>query len=221
MKIKSYILTVIFLSVCIPALSQTSDWGIWTNIGADISLTNKWRLGAEVEYRRKNNMRQTDQLVGGVDASYSLNRYMKIGVGYERIAEKDIPGNIFNHYNRYMFNLPFSYKYRRFSLGWRPRLQVDVEENYPANSDWVMRNRFSVKYEIPTLPLNPYMRIELFNRVFTERIPSHYKDRIAAGMEYRIRQRHSVYLGYMVEPKYAISGTRKANIIQTSCRFLF
>lgn len=61
---------------------------------------------------------------------------------------------------------------------------------------WVVRNRFGLKYNVPKLPLKPYAQLEIYNRIFSNLAPSHYKNRFSAGVEISIGKRHDLDIGY-------------------------
>jgi hypothetical protein len=216
MKINDFITLIICLIPSLSAFSQTSDWGMWTNAGTDFPLYRKLRMGVDLEYRRNNNIRSTDQIIASADINYRLHKYAKASLGYEFIACSEADVNPFAYYHRYKFRLPLSYSFMQFSIGWRPQLQVDVEasRNFAETADCVMRNRFQLKYAISSTSLKPYMSIELFNRLFNPSSASHYKDRIAAGMEYCINPAHSFAIGYMIEPRYSRKPVFHTNVIQ-------
>ncbi|MDR0537967.1 MAG: DUF2490 domain-containing protein [Tannerellaceae bacterium] len=228
MNIKNGLLALIlFIPTFWMAAQSSSDWSLRTNAGVEFKVAKKWEAGMEIEYRRKENMSLTDQIRGGADMNYILNKYIKLGVGYELIADKKKKKDIFAWRNRFMMNVSFTYKYRGFTIGWRPRMQTtlmsDLESNdyYTDNYRWVSRNRFSLKYNIPHSPLNPYVRFEVFNHLFNEMKPLLYKKRISTGIEYKINKRHIFSLGYINENETFQAQTYKANIIQAGWMFSF
>ncbi len=224
---KGYFILILLMANTSWLLAQTTDWGLWTDVGVEAKLSRKWAVGIGGQYRWKENISLTDQIRGSADVNYRLNKYVKLGVGYELIADKKKKKDIFVYRNRFMVQATGSYKYARFTASWRPRLQTtvlsDSELGDKAGTDnyrWVLRNRFGLKYNIRHVPLNPYANFEIYNRVFSD-LASHYKNRFGAGIEFNPGKHHSFDLGYKFESEVLASQKYKFNIINIGYTFSF
>lgn len=72
---------LLILVLLVPSLLRaqwTDEYGTWVSLGAKKSLTDKWSLGLEAEYRAQDNSRWAF----GLDAGYKLNKTIKLGAGY-------------------------------------------------------------------------------------------------------------------------------------------
>ncbi len=221
-------LIIFLLSINVDLLfAQDTDWRLWTDIGVEKKLSKQWTLGMGAEYRWKNDISNTDQIRGSADVSYRLNKYVKFGVGYELIADKKLKKDVFVYRNRFVIQATGSHKYARFTASWRPRLQTtilgDSEASKKAGADnynWVLRNRFGLKYNIRHVPLNPYVNFEIYNRLFSD-FTSHYKNRFGAGIEFNPGKHHSFDLGYKFDSEVFESQKYKFNIINIGYTFSF
>ncbi len=223
---KRYLIILLLSANAGLLLAQDTDWRLWTDVGVEKKLSKKWTLGVGAEYRWKNDISATDQIRGSADVSYKLNKYVKFGAGYELIADKKLKKDIFVYRNRFMVQATGSYKYARFTASWRPRLQttiLDDSETSKAGTDnynWVLRNRFGLKYDIRHVPLTPYANFEIYNRLFSD-LSSHYKNRFGAGIEFTPSKHHSFDLGYKFDSEVFLSQRYKFNIINIGYTFSF
>ncbi len=224
---KKYLVIIILSANAAALFAQNTDWRLWTEAGIEAKLSKKWTIGAGAEYRWKNDIGATDQIRGSADVGYKLNKYVKFGAGYELIADKKQKKDIFVYRNRFILQATGSYKYARFTASWRPRLQTTVlgDEEIAKkvgadNYNWVLRNRFGLKYNIPKVPVNPYASFELYNRLFSE-LDSYYKNRFAAGVDINIGKHHSFDVGYKLDNEVFVSQKYRFNIINVGYTFSF
>ena len=62
-----------------PVLAQENDEvGVWSEIGIEKSITKKWDVGLDLEYRAQNKSRFS----AGLSTSYKIAKPIKVGVGY-------------------------------------------------------------------------------------------------------------------------------------------
>ena len=78
MKIR-ILVPLLSLAFAISAMAQENDEvGIWSELGIEKSITKKWDVGVDLEYRAQNRARFS----AGVSTSYKVAKPLKIGVGY-------------------------------------------------------------------------------------------------------------------------------------------
>ncbi len=221
-------LMLLFFLLCTgKGWAQNDDWGLWTNIGVEKQLSKKWSLGLGGEYRWKEDITLTDQVRGSLDTEYKVWKFLKIGAGYELIADKKKKKDIFAYRHRFKIEAQASYKISRFTLSWRPRLQTTLYDNIELDDDdldnykWVIRNRFGLKYNIPKIPLKPYIQFETFNHIFSDIQPSYYKSRFSAGLEYSITKHHGIDLSYKHDSEILNDKKYTLNVIAAGYKFSF
>lgn len=81
MKLRLSILAVLLLAPCsqllLPA-QEDDDVGVWSELGIEKSITKKWDIGLDLEYRAQNKARFS----AGLSTSYKPFKGLKLGVGY-------------------------------------------------------------------------------------------------------------------------------------------
>ena len=78
---------LLILVLLVPAMLKaqwTDEYGTWMSVGAKKSLTDRWSLGLETEYRAQ----ESSRWAFGVDAGYKLNKLIKFGAGYSFLYSK-------------------------------------------------------------------------------------------------------------------------------------
>ena len=152
-------------------------------------------------------------------------KFLKIGAGYELIADKKKKKDIFIYRHRFKIDATGIHKFRRFTASWRPRLQItaydedEVDEDEPDNYRWVLRNRLGLNYNIPKTPLKPYIQIEIYNRVFSN--PDYYKNRFSTGLEYTITKNHEIDLGYKRDSEITNGKKSYFDVLAVKYKFSF
>ena len=62
------------------------DFGTWIELGAQKSINRQWHVGLEGELRTEDNSSRVDRLSVGVNTSYRVHKYLKVGVTYNFLA---------------------------------------------------------------------------------------------------------------------------------------
>ena len=229
LSVRKYFIAVILLVNTTFLFAQNSDWGLWTSIEAEKRLWKKWDLGVEAQYRLKDNISVTDQIRLGADISRKLGDYVKLGAGYELIAKHKIKQDDYVYRNRFRMQAIGSFKYERFTVSWRTRMQLTIMETDAPRGDifeddsykWVWRNRFGLKYNIKKSPLTPYMNVELFHHLFSGSNPGYYQNRFSIGAEYKLNKHHNFEVGYKLNTEIDAKKKFKSNVIKLGYVFSF
>jgi len=225
LSIRKYFFAIILLANVSLIFAQSSDWGLWTSIDAEKKLSQKWELDVAAQYRMKDHISVTDQIRGSVDISFKTGKYLKLGAGYELIAKNKVKQDIYVYRNRFRVQATSSYKYARFTVSWRTRIQLTLLENSNKpdvdNQKWVWRNRFGLKYDIKKTPLKPYINFELFHQLFSDLEYSYYQNRFSTGIEYSLNKRHTIEAGYKLETEAIGANKNKLNVVKLGYVFAF
>ena len=225
LSIRKYFFAMILLANVSFVFAQSSDLGLWTSIDAEKKLTKNWELDVAAQYRMKDNISLTDQIRGSVDIAFKTGKYLKLGAGYELIAKNKVKQETYVYRNRFRVQATGSYKYARFTAGWRTRMQLTLLENSNKpdvdNQKWVWRNRFGLKYDIRKTPLKPYINFELFHQLFSDLEYSYYQNRFSAGIEYSLNKRNTIEAGYKLETEVSGANKNKLNVIKLGYVFAF
>jgi len=110
-------LTSVLLVWTTEARAQHDDFGVWTSVSAEKDFGKKWSIGAEGEFRTRNDSRTADRWTIGFDGSYKIVKGLKLGAAYSLLYDNNHE-SITRHEDGSLNN-------------WRP-------------SYWGLRHRFSV-----------------------------------------------------------------------------
>ena len=131
-------LLVLLSTATFPTLSLADDAGLIASIGASHKFNKKLSVGAELEFRSRNDFRTADRVSLGADASYKLLPWLKASAGYTLLVDnnrEDITyqddGVSYNNWRpsywgvRHRFNVSLtgSYKIQRVEVSLRERWQ--------------------------------------------------------------------------------------------------
>ncbi len=81
-KIKTTIVVAAVALVPAAMQAQSDELGSWTSIAIDKKLSKPLTLGAEVELRTGNNLKNVDRWSAGISADYRLTKWLKASAGY-------------------------------------------------------------------------------------------------------------------------------------------
>lgn len=71
------------------AWAQSDDFGIWTSVGAEKSFNKKWSVGAEGDFRTRDNSSKADRWSFGVDGSYKIMKGLKVAAAYTLLYDNN------------------------------------------------------------------------------------------------------------------------------------
>lgn len=203
-----------------PSRAQ-SDFGMWYELGAEKKLSRKWSVGAETEFRTRNDSRTADRWSVGVSAEYKLFKGVKASAGYsflydnfreELDMKKD--GIRYNKWTpgywsaRHRFNVSLSgnVDWRRLNFSLRERWQYTYRpeaegKKYDFDEEtWksvkgkgknILRSRIQVSYDIPHWKFDPFANVELFNDD-----NGIEEIRYQVGVDYKLKKKHAFALTY-------------------------
>ena len=196
-------ITAIILTISVAAMAE-DDFGIWTNVTVNKTLSSKWAVEAGTEYRTKENSGQMDQWQLEATGIYTVCKYLKLSADYEFHLKnrKSLDGgteNITRH--RFMFGVtPQTTVGGWLKLSLRERYQytgIPEQNGIGASNDHHLRSRFKAEVSKKNLRWAPYTSCELFN-YFNENFKLD-EIRITAGTGYKINSHHTVSLGYLLK----------------------
>lgn len=202
MKIKTLSACGLLLILPVVLQGQKSDFGLWYDIKADHELVNRLRIEAEASLRTDNNASRIESWYFEPGLRYKVNKYLAAGIYYRYIGqlEKD---SQFHSRHRWFLQFKGDLPVKRFTLSARYRIQEqfktyieDPEDEFPA---WYHRLRCEIDYDVPSIPLKPYINVEIYNQIFAGNDINVEKMRYMVGLEYSISKKHSVGLEYVYQ----------------------
>ena len=73
---------VLLAMLPVAAVAQNDEFGIWAGASIEKSLSKKWTLGGELEFRSGNGLKNVDRWSAGLDIEYKLAKWLKANAGY-------------------------------------------------------------------------------------------------------------------------------------------
>jgi hypothetical protein len=205
MMIKKTFLLLIFIFLAGISFSQEDDFGVWVGLSAKYKLKNNLEADFSGCLRTFNNSSRIEQsfLEGGLQ--YSLNKYISFSGSYRLISKLE---DNTKYYFRHKFFLDIKGKIPagNFSFSARARVQrttkTYIEDDEDLVSKYYSRMKFEAIYNIPGLPVNPYIYCEPFIPVFSDRRFTISKNRLSAGVELKVTRKTSLEAEYIFQRDY-------------------
>lgn len=218
--IKAGLLLAAVCGTSTPTLAQSSDFGVWTDVGVTKKFNKHWSLEAEAGLRTRDNSKETDRWSLGVSGAYKFNSYVKLSAGYDLLYDHREKKETFHKdgttnkltpaywwpRHRFYADVTGSYSLGRLGLSLRERYQYtyrakaknkkydaddDEWEDVKSKSSNLLRSRLEVDYNIRKCPLTPFASVELFHGE-----GGLQKTRYTVGADYNFNKRHAVKLYY-------------------------
>ena len=155
----------------------------------------------EGEFRTRNDVGTIDRWSAGIDLSYSVNSYLKLGGAYNLINYNH-PKREWEVGHRYSFYATGSY------VLWN-RIELSLREKIPANLSVgclkpplrqiprrLCDHGCSLFYNLPKSKLTPYTSVEFYHTLNNPQGNDLEKTRYTLGTEYKINKRSKLDLFY-------------------------
>lgn len=199
-----YVLIFTFL-LPISAIAQDKDFGIWYGVSGGHKINKKLELNVSTEVRTFRNAAKVEEafIEGGL--GYNFNKYFAVD-GFYRLSKSIEDNN--SYYFRHKFYVDFkgSLPAGNFSFSARLRFQTRtktfIKNEQDKHPDYTGRIKVKAVYKTPVFPVNPYVYVETFSPMFSDKTRTIEKIRYSAGLEFKIVKNHSVELGYIFQLDY-------------------
>ena len=201
---RSYLVVLsLFLSVI--AAAQEKDFGIWYGISAEHKLTKNIEVSLSANIRTFNNAGKIEEafLEGG--AEYNFNKILAIAGSY-RLTENIENNDSYYFQHKWMFDIKGEMPIKNFNFTCRLRMQTRfktyIENKSDEHPDYTGRIKLKAEFKTPTFPVDPYVYVESFCPMFSNKSGSIGKNRFSAGLDFSIIRHHSVELEYIYQRDY-------------------
>lgn len=198
----------ILIGMCVLSLTssgQDKDFGIWYGVSAGHKLSKKLEIELSTDIRTFNNASKIEEafVEGGI--TYSLMKHLAIAGSY-RLTDKIENNNSYYYQHKFFLDLKGNIPLGNFSFSGRLRFQARtktyIEDDSDNHPDYTGRIKLKAVYKTPVFPVNPYVYIESFCPVFSEKTRTIEKNRFSAGLEFNIAKHHSVDFEYIFQRDY-------------------
>lgn len=198
---------------------EINDAGLWCTFNLEKQLAKKFNLLLTEEYRIKENFSQNNLFYTDIGAEYKAAKFLKISFSYRNI-QKFSNDNVISFRHRLSLNITLKHKFEHFILSYRQRLQSEIRNIYSSDMgaipEWYSRNKFEVKYDFDK-PIVPYAAIEIRYQIVNPRAVNSnglwHRNRYIAGLNYKLNDKHSFGLYYLIQNEYNVSIPQNQYII--------
>jgi len=217
---KNLILFFILLSFSLNGFSQaTNDAGLWATFNLDKKLHEKVSLFLTEECRLKENFTMVNLFYTDLGVEVRPAKFLKVSLAY-RLIEKNIDDEMYSYRHRLMLDITVKKKFENLTLSYRHRLQREVRNIYTSRDgalpEWYSRNKFAVKYSIGK-HMEPYVaaefRYQIRNPREIESEGTWHRSRYVAGIDYKLNDKHTFGLYYLIQNEYNVSAPENAYIV--------
>jgi len=205
MMTRKFYLTIFLFFISLITYSQKKDFGIWYGISAEHKLSKKLEIDLSANIRTFNNASKIEEafIEGGL--GYALNKHLAVGGSY-RLTKSIEDNNSYYFRHKIMLDVKGSFPVGNFNFSSRLRFQTGYKTYIQHENDiypyYTGRIKFKAVYKTQTFPVDPYVYIESFCPMFSDKSGKIEKNRYSAGAELNITKRHSVDLEYIFQRDY-------------------
>jgi hypothetical protein len=204
--IRRHLLTAIILMIFIlPGISQNDDFGVWYGISTSMSIKKKLDLEFQTQLRTFKNATKIDEgyLDGGIEYQWRKNVSFALNYRLSEVYEKDLDYHI---RHKWFADIKAEHDIGNINLSGRFRLQRQDKTYFDSESDKIPdyhgRIRLKLEYKTPSFPLNPYIYVESFIRMFEYSDKRNDKNKYSAGITYKISKKQSIDAEYVFQRDY-------------------
>lgn len=176
---KKFIIALTAILITPYTFSQSENYGTWTTISIEKKMSKKWDIDAETELRTIGGndvyfVRLIERWSLGVGTSYDINKFLKLGTGYDLMNKIDTKYSNYQFRHRFKVDATGRLKINDFTFTLRERVQTTIKDDsqrirengtidtYNMNPEWSWRNRLQINYNIPNFKINPSASVETF-----------------------------------------------------------
>lgn len=188
---------LVFLAM---AVAAQTDMGAWYEINADYKIFKGLRLDFETSIRTDKNASRVETFYFEPGVRYKINDFLAAGIYYRFIEQIENDGKFYPRHRwflQFRGNIPAG----RFTFSARDRVQQQfktyIEDPGDEVPSWYNRLRFEVDYDVPSIPLAPFINVELYSQMFASNDILVEKVRYMAGLEYTVGKKHKFGLSYI------------------------
>jgi len=205
MMIKKWHILIVMSFLSLASFGQDKDFGIWYGVSAEHKITKKLEIDLSTDIRTFNKASKIEEafLEGGI--TYSLTKHLAIAGSY-RLTDKIENNNSYYYQHKFFLDLKGNMPLGNFSFSGRLRFQTRtktyIEDDKDNHPDYTGRIKVKAVYKTPAFFINPYVYIESFCPVFSEKTRTIEKNRFSAGFEFNIAKHHSAEIEYIFQRDY-------------------
>ena len=178
-------------------------WGSILNIELNKKISDFFTIELEGEHRTRKNMTENDRWKIDLLTSYKINKFLKVGTGYNYIYYNHETKDWENRH-RYFINITGSVKINQFKINLVERIQGTYREGISeynkneikirSNPKYILRSKLAIEYDIINCKFTPEISTELFYSLNDVEENNLYKIRYTGTGEYKINNNNYIKL---------------------------
>ncbi len=207
-----YLFLIAFSMLVFRAWAQDKYLQLWTDISVDMKLHKAWKVEVEFGSRYQENIEILQQNYGELGAYYIWHKHWRVGMQY-RYVMRAYPMSY--HLHRYAVDLSYKYKWGRWHVAWRERVQYKTRPGNHKRSA-ALRSKWKVAYNIKDCKLYPFVAAEHYlalqgnNKGLTD------KWRWQCGVSYPIYKHVDLSAKWMRQQEYNTKHPLTASVFMLS-----
>jgi long-subunit fatty acid transport protein len=186
------------------------DAGMWNTLSVEKEFSEKFSLAIDEEFRLKENFSMLNLFYTNVGINYKITERIKVGLTYRLIEKWKYEGQYFSFRHRLMFDLGYKYKFNRWAISYRSRVQSELRDIYTSEygkvPEWYWRHKIEVKYKRGDY--SPYVgsewRYQITDPRNYESDAGWYRARFFAGFDYDINKRNTIGIYYLIQREFGL-----------------
>jgi hypothetical protein len=200
MKIKKLTLFAFIVLISQQTFSQDNKYGIWYSADASIKIVKNLKAEFAGSIRTDENASNIESfyLEGGL--KYKLCKYISAGA-YYRLIDREENDNKFYFRHRLYADVKGTLPLGRFTLSARYRFQEQTKTYIKHAEDdepgYYNRFKFELDYNVPRIPLTPYVFTEYSGQTFASNDILIEKKRVGGGLSYNITKKQAISAEYI------------------------
>jgi hypothetical protein len=207
---------------CMAFAQAVNDAGLWVTINLEKKINKRLELFLTQEYRRNENLTRTNLFYTDIGIAVKPMGFMKVSLSYRSIQKYE-KEEIYNFRHRITLDVVLKKKVGKFTFSARERLQTQVREVYSSETgklpEWYFRQKVEVKYDLDK-PIKPYAGVEFRYQLHDPRNMelnhSWNRVRYTMGLDYKINEKNSCSLYYLIQNGFNVATPQNSFIIGVS-----
>lgn len=200
------------------AFNQVDDAAYWSELKIEKKINLRSSIGLCENIRLNENWSQLSTHFTQLEYNFKLLSQLNFSLAY-RFAQKFKYDETMNYRNRFMFDVNYSFKFNRISIGIRERAQIqyqDALQNRWGEPISTFRSKLNFEYDLEK-KIKPFISGELFleNFNFLNNV------RFAFGFNYKFNKKLDLDVSYIINKELQIENPTNYYIVSTSLKYLF
>ena len=205
------------ISIFFPSLMSAqavNDAGLWVSFNLEKKLNKRFGVFLTEEYRRKENLTQTNLLYTEIGMSFKPYGFMKVSLSYRSIQKYE-KEEVFTFRHRVTMDMVFKKKIGKVTSSYRERVQMQVNDintsefgNIPV---WSARQKMELKYDLNNA-IKPFVSVEgrfqFQNPKNAELGYSWNRIRYTGGFDCKMNEMNTFALYYVIQNSFNVSVPR-------------